>query len=70
VDFPSVFGEGDQNTEKKKSMSNNNANRVLNRMGARQLTANEIEQVAAAKLTFASVLITAPVSNPDESFDQ
>ena len=65
-----MFGEGDQNTEMRKSMSNNNVNRVLNRMGARQLTANEIEQVAAAKLTFASVLLTAPVSNPDETFDQ
>ena len=64
-----VFGEGNQSA-KEKCMSNNNKNRVLSRMGARQLTANEIEQVAAAKLTFASVLITAPVSNPDESFDQ
>ncbi len=51
-------------------MSNNNKNRVLSRTGARQLTANEIEQVAAAKLTFASVLITGPVNNPDETFDQ
>jgi predicted lipoprotein len=70
VDFPGVFGEGNRNTEKEKAMSNNNENRVLSRMGARQLTPKEIEQVAAAKLTFASVLITAPVSNPDESFDQ
>jgi hypothetical protein len=70
VDFPGVFGEGNRNTGKEKFMSNNNENRVLSRMGARQLTPNEIEQVAAAKLTFASVLITAPVSNPDESFDQ
>jgi hypothetical protein len=66
----SVFGEGNQKSAKEKSMSNNNKNRVLSRMGARQLTANEIEQVAAAKLTFASVLITAPISNPDETFDQ
>jgi hypothetical protein len=51
-------------------MSNNNEKRVLTRMGARQLTPNETEQVAAAKLTFASVLLTAPVSNPDETFDQ
>jgi hypothetical protein len=51
-------------------MSDNNENRALSRTGARQLTVNEIEQVAAAKLTFASVLITAPVSNPDETFDQ
>jgi len=51
-------------------MSNNNENRVLSRMGARQLTPNEIEQVAGGKLTFASVLVTGPVNNPDESFDQ
>lgn len=51
-------------------MSNNNENRVLNRMGARQLTPNEIEQVAAAKLTLASELLTGPVSNPDDILDQ
>jgi hypothetical protein len=68
--IPSVFGEGNQKSAKEKSMSNNNKNRVLSRMGARQLTSNEMEQVAAAKLTFASVLLTAPVSNPDETFDQ
>jgi len=55
---------------KEKSMSNNNDNRVLTRMGARQLTRNEIDQVAAAKLTFATALVTGPVSNPDDSFDQ
>jgi hypothetical protein len=38
--------------------------------GCSPLTPNEIEQVAAAKVTFASVLITAPVSSPDETFDQ
>ena len=47
-----------------------NENRVLSRMGARQLTQNESEEVAGGKLTFASVLFTAPVSNPDETFDQ
>ena len=51
-------------------MSNNNKNRVLSRMGARQLTPNELDQVAAAKLTFASVLVTGPVNNPDDTFDQ
>lgn len=51
-------------------MSNNNDNRVLSRMGARQLSQNEAEEVAGGKLTFASVLLTAPVSNPDETFDQ
>jgi hypothetical protein len=51
-------------------MSNNNENRVLSRMGARQLTQNELESVAGGKLTFASVLFTGPASNPDETFDQ
>ena len=51
-------------------MSNNNDNRVLIRMGARQLTQNEVEQVAGGKLTFASVLVTGPVNNPDDTFDQ
>lgn len=51
-------------------MSNENNNRVLTRMGARQLTKNEIEQVTAAKLTLASDLATGPVSNPDDILDQ
>ena len=51
-------------------MSNNNDNRVLIRMGARQLTENEVEQVTGAKLTLASDLLTGPVSNPDDILDQ
>lgn len=51
-------------------MSNNDENRVLSRMGARQLTQNEVEQVAGGKITVASVLITGPVNHPDESLDQ
>jgi len=51
-------------------MSNNNDNRVLSRMGARQLTQSEVELVAGSKLTFASVLVTGPVNNPDDTFDQ
>jgi len=58
------------NTERRKSMSNNHTNRVLSRMGARQLTQNEVEKVAGGKLTFASVLVTGPVNNPDDTFDQ
>ena len=59
-----------ENTEKEKSMSNNSENRVLSRMGARQLTQNEVEQVAGGKLTFATALLTGPANNPDETFDQ
>ena len=51
-------------------MSNNNDNRVLIRMGARQLTQKEVEQVAGAKATLASDLATGPVSNPDDILDQ
>ena len=51
-------------------MSNEKNNRVLTRMGARQLSKNEIDQVAAAKLTFATALVTGPVNNPDDTFDQ
>jgi hypothetical protein len=69
VDFQRVWRRKSK-TLKGKAMSNNNENRVLSRIGARQLTPNEIEQVAAAKLTFASVLVTGPVNNPDETFDQ
>jgi hypothetical protein len=49
-------------------MSNDNS-RVLTRKGARQLTQTEMEQITGGKLTFASVLLTLPVSNPDETLD-
>jgi hypothetical protein len=45
-------------------MSNNNSNRVLTWMGARQLTRNEIDQVAAAKLAFATALCDWPSQQP------
>jgi hypothetical protein len=52
-------------------MSNNNENRVLSRMGARQLTKNEIEQIAGGEggFTRASHTLTGPISNPDTGFD-
>ena len=50
-------------------MSNDNDNRVLSRMGARQLTQNEVERVAGGKFTRASLILTGPVSDPDESID-
>jgi hypothetical protein len=70
VDSPSVFGEGNRKHWKGKAMSNNNEKRVLSRMGARQLTHNEVEQVAGGKLTFATALITGTTNNPDGTFDQ
>jgi hypothetical protein len=52
-------------------MSNDNSNRVLNRMGARQLSKSEIEQIAAGDggFTRASHTLTGPASNPDTGFD-
>lgn len=51
-------------------MSNENNNRVLSRMGAHQLTQNEIEQVTGARLiTIASVILTGPVNKPDQHLD-
>jgi len=49
----------------------NNENRVLSRMGARQLTRNEIEQIAAGAggFTHASHTLTGPASNPDTGVD-
>lgn len=52
-------------------MSNNTENnRVLTRMGARQLTQNETEQITAAANTVATALPTSPISHPDTMFDQ
>ena len=51
-------------------MPTQNNNRVLSRMGARQLTKDELDQVTAAKFTFATALLTGPISNPDDSPDQ
>jgi hypothetical protein len=57
-------------TERRNLMSNDNNNRLLMRMGARQLTQNEIEKVAGSRLsTLASVLFTGPVYNPDQTLD-
>lgn len=44
--------------------------RVLNRMGARQLTQKEIEQIAGGGVsTHASLVLTGPASNPDTGRD-
>lgn len=52
-------------------MSNKDANRVLNRMGARQLTPDEMEQIsgAAGPFTHASHTGTNTINNPDTDFD-
>jgi hypothetical protein len=50
-------------------MSNNNDNRVLSRIGARQLTKNEIEQVAGGGFTRASLTGTNMMHSPDTDMD-
>jgi hypothetical protein len=50
-------------------MSNNNENRVLSRMGARQLTQNEVEQIAGGGFTRASLTGTNTIQSPDTDMD-
>lgn len=54
-------------------MPNNQSQRVLNRMGATELTMEELEKVTGnGKLlnTFASNTGTGSINNPDSDFDQ
>lgn len=40
--------------------------RVLNRLGARELTADELQKIVGGDLhTILSVIFTLPISNPD-----
>lgn len=51
-------------------MSIGSNNRVLSRMGARQLTQKEMEQIAGGgRNTHASLTMTGTVSNPDTGRD-
>ncbi len=49
-------------------MSNDN-NRVLTRMGARELTQNEVKQITGAGATLLSVIVTNTAGNPDQRLD-
>ncbi|HEY7402261.1 MAG TPA: hypothetical protein VIB39_01970 [Candidatus Angelobacter sp.] len=51
-------------------MSKENNNRVLSRMGARQLTQGEIEGVTGARISILSVIRTGTASNPDFTLDE
>jgi hypothetical protein len=52
-------------------MSQENNNRVLSRMGARQLTQREIERVNGARtISILSVIHTGSASNPDFTLDE
>lgn len=50
-------------------MSNHNNNRVLIRIGARQLTPDELEQITGAGFTRASLTGTNTTNNPDTDMD-
>ena len=53
-------------------MSSNNENRVLNRIGARELTQQEIDKITGAEMiipTRLTVLVTGSASHPDETHD-
>jgi hypothetical protein len=56
-------------TGKEKFMSNED-NRVLNRKGARRLTAQEIAQITGGKITPLTLMLTGSSSGMDESPDQ
>jgi hypothetical protein len=54
---------------KEKLMSNNHENRVLTRRGARQLTSDEIEQIAGGGITRASLTGTNTMHSSDTDMD-
>jgi hypothetical protein len=52
-------------------MSNNHSNRVLSRMGARELTPSEIDRIGGGFVpTRLTAMLTAPVTNPDRNIDE
>jgi hypothetical protein len=65
-----MFGEAAK-TGRRNFMSNNNDQRVLTRRGARQLTSDELEQIAAAggPFTRASLTGTNTMHSPDTDMD-
>jgi hypothetical protein len=50
-------------------MSDSSNNRVLNRMGARELHPQEIDQITGGKITPLTLMLTGSSANPDESPD-
>jgi hypothetical protein len=65
-----MFG-GESQHWKENLMSNNNDNRVLSRIGARQLTSDELEQIngAGGPFTRASLTGTNAMHSPDTDMD-
>lgn len=52
-------------------MSTQNNNRVISRIGARQLTPSEVEQITGARtITVATALPTGTLNHPDTMLDQ
>ena len=50
-------------------MPNDNDNRVLSRIGARQLTRNEMDEVTGGSSTLMTLILTGSISNPDRHVD-
>jgi hypothetical protein len=50
-------------------MSNHNDNRVLGRMGARQLTENEVDEVTGGSSGLMTLILTGSIKNPDRHVD-
>jgi len=53
-------------------MSGNNDNRMLNRIGARELTQQEVDKITGAAMmipTRLTMLATGSASSPDETLD-
>jgi hypothetical protein len=69
--FQLVWRRKSKNTGKERAMSNNNEKRVLSRMGARQLTSDELEQITAAggPFTRASLTGTGNMLSADSDMD-
>jgi hypothetical protein len=68
--LPAIVAEKPEDVERSKPMSQQNNNRVLSRMGARQLTQNELDKIGGAILTRLTAILTAPVTDPDRRLDE
>jgi hypothetical protein len=52
-------------------MSKENNHRTLSRMGARQLTPSELEQIAGAQTSsIGTLILTGNIHNPDRHLDE
>jgi hypothetical protein len=64
------IGDREEAARKERSMSNDGRKRVLNRLGALELTPEETEKVVGAHIsTRLSRIVTGTASGPDVTFD-